>query len=230
MKTKKSKISELWIDPKLTTIRHINLPIVSEYRKKYRNGVKFPLLIVQELPDNVNRIVSGNHRLTAMRKEYPDNHLIEVEVREYKNEAEVLRDFAVENASHGMRLDAYTKKKLNNAMSNEGITNEEIAKIFGISVRNVIKLGEGIVQVELKDGTIEERPAKRGLETEKPITEEQYKEEDSKSRGFPVVVQAEQLTRWLRNGFVLRTESNMKVLKELKKELDAFLKEKSKAA
>lgn len=227
MKTKKIKIEDLKIDPTLTNIRHVNPVFVSRYRQAYRNGAIMPLIIVQEIKKKLEiiyRVISGNHRTTAVQEEYEPEHEIEVEVRQYKNEREVLEDFARENSRHGNPIDEFTKKKLTNALLTEGATPESIAVLFNVSVRRIEKLGDDIVQVEIGKGKTEDRPSKKGYEPEKPITEVQYEEHCQKDRGLTVVQQANQLSRWLSQGIIPYSESNVNALKLLKKEIDLFFK------
>jgi len=222
MKTKKVKIGDLKIDPKLTKIRHINKFFVSRYRQNYRAGAIFPMLIIQE---GSNRVISGNTRLTAMLAEYPKDHIIEVEIRNYTNELEVLKDFTRENSTHGNPIDGITKKRLTIAMLEEGAELEDISRLFNVSVLRIEKLGNDIVIVEVGDGTVEERPKKKGFEPEHPITEAQY-EEHSVDRGLTVVQQASQLIRWLSQDLVFHDKVNIQILKRLGDEIKCFLSNK----
>jgi len=220
MKTK-ALLKELKIDEKLTTIRHINPVFVSRYRQAYRNGCNLPPLIVEK---DTYRIISGNHRYSALIQEYSENTEISVEPREYKSEGEVLEDFAHENATHGNPLDHYTKRKLIREMLNTGISLEEISKILGVSQYKIEKMGEGVVRVKIGNRT-EERPMKTGFEPAKePLTEKQWKEHDKKDRGLTVVQQVSQLNRWLKEGHVSHSEANLRALSNLKAEIDKYLK------
>ena len=225
MKTVKVKIGSLVIDPILTAIRHINTVYVSRYRQAYREGANMPYLVVQ---DGTSRVISGNHRLTALLQEFNDDYEITVEVRKYSSEAEVLKDFAKENATHGNPLDDFTRRKLTSAMISEGVTAIEIASIFNVSVRRVDAYGEGIVQVELKTGEVQNRVAKCGFEPEKVITEEQYIAHEKKDRGFPLGSQVSQLLRWLHNGHITYSQNNKDLLIQLRDAIDEYLKSEKK--
>jgi len=222
MKTKTVKIKDLHIDLKLTNLRHVNPVFVSRYRQAYRNEANMPLIIVQII-DDLYRVVSGNHRATALREEYGEDHEVKVEVKEYASEREVLEDFAKQNASHGNPIDDFTKKKLTKALLDEGCTPESIASLFNVSVKRIEMLGDDIIQVTLGNGTIEDRPAKNGFKPEAPISEKQYDEHSQKDRGLTVVQQAGQLTRWLSQDIIQKTESNIVALKLLKVAIDKFL-------
>jgi hypothetical protein len=208
MTTKKVKISELYIDPKLTNLRHVNEAFVSRYRQAYRSGAIMPLIIVQLVKGKI-RVVSGNHRTCALLKEYPPEHKIDVEVRTYKNEKEVLEDFTKENSKHGNPIDDFTKKKITKALLDEGSTPEEIAMLFGVSVKRIEHLGDGMIAVTI--GNTEETkamPVKHGFTPKEPITEVQYAEHIQKDRGFNVTQQTSQLLRWMKEDLVASTETN----------------------
>jgi hypothetical protein len=228
MKTKTVKIKDLYIDPKLTNLRHVNPVFVSRYRQAYRNEANMPLIIVQII-DAMVRVISGNHRATALREEYGEDHEVKVEVKEYASEREVLEDFAKQNATHGNPIDDFTKKKLTKALLDEGCTPENIAVLFNVSVKRIEMLGDDIVQVTLGNGEIEDRPAKKGFEPEAPISEVQYSEHANKDRGLTVSQQAGQLVRWLQQDLILKSDTNILALKLLKTAIDKYLSDVKKS-
>jgi len=228
--TKKVSVSDLKIDEKFTQIRHINPVFVNRYRQDYRNGDIFPLIIVQQRSDDTFRVVSGNTRTTALKEEYGDDHIVEVEIREYQSEAEVLVDFLKENRTHGNPLDNFTKRKLTRAMIDEGMTVEEIAKAFNYPVRKIEKLGEGVIAVRIGH-SVQDLPIKKGFEppSQKPISRKQYDDHAKMDRGFTVCQQTSQLVRWLKNGFIDYSDKNVEALSQLRDALNKYF-EKQKVA
>jgi len=220
MKTKSVKIGDLQIDPKLTRIRHINPVFVSRYRQEYRNGTVMPMIIVEQ---DTLRIVSGNHRLTAMLAEYGEERKIDVEIRKYESEAQMLVDFTKENLSHGMPLDDFTKRKLVRSMLDADLSEEEISQVFNLPIKRIERLGGSVIQVKIGKG-IEYLPKKKGFEPsgDKPLTEKQYREHEYKDRGLTLVQQASQIIRWLKNGFVMHTDVNDNALRELQKAIEGY--------
>lgn len=104
MNTKKVKAIELIFDWNLwprseaedldsTNLRRIKSAIVA--------GIKLPAIIVDR---KSNRIVDGFHRSRAMIALYGDEVEIEVEFRDYKNDAEMFIDSAKLNNQHGLPL------------------------------------------------------------------------------------------------------------------------------
>ncbi len=224
METKIVKIGDLIIDPKLIAIRHVNPVFVSRYSQVYRNDPKaMPLLLIDSA---TNRVVSGNHRLTAMKKEFPDDYEIKVYWKHYSSEKEVLKDFASENANHGNAMDNFTRKKLISALCDAGATAEEISRIFNIPVKGVEKLGEGQTKVDIGGGVMESKPVKRGFEppANRPPTKKEYEEHVKKDRGLPLHYMTGQLNRWLIGDHIAITESNINTLTELKKNINEFFK------
>lgn len=221
MKTKKVKIGDLVIDPELIRIRKINDSIVSRYRQHYREGVIMPALLVEE---STLRVVSGNHRLTAMLKEFKPDKKIEVNVKSYPSQKELLEDFARENANHGMPLSGFTKRSLSIALIKHGSTAEEVSRIFGVSVRKIEELCDGVVRVDIGKGKEEDLPAKPNFEgIGKVLTKQQYEEHFEKDRGIPFVSQVNQIIRWLKNDYVIPNDKNIKALEELRECIDNYL-------
>jgi len=229
--TMKMKVSEIRLDPDLLAMRPINAIFVSRYRQAYRQGADFPPPFV----DQKDNCVSGAHRVTAMLQEFGEDHEIDVVKKRFKTNKERLEFFAKENTKHGNPLDGFSKKKISLALIKEGATEEDVARIFDVSVKRVIHWGDNNVMVEIGNGKTEARPAKRGLDVKKPITEKQYQEHIVKDRGVPksapITSLTGQLIRWIKNGFVPKSEVNIDLLAELRDEIDAWLgREEAKAA
>jgi len=227
MKTKKVKTGELRIDPKLVGLRSINMVFVSRYRQAYRNEAPMPLIIVQQ---GTNRVVSGNHRLTALRQEYGNDHEIKVIEKHYNTELEFLEDFTQENVTHGNAVDSFTRKKLMVALLEEGATPEKVSSLFNISVQRLTSFVEGMIGVVIKNGKgnkkVVNKPGKHGFKPTHSITEAQYSEHARKDRGLNIVQQAVQLIRWMEGDLIDCTENNLGMLKELSLALNKFLNKK----
>lgn len=223
----KMKLNEINQDPTLLSMRPVNTVFVSRYRQAYRQGADFPPIII----DQKNRIISGNHRFTALVQEFGDEHGVDVIKKKFKSDKDRLEFFAQENTKHGNALDGISKKRISLALIKEGATQEDVARIFDVSVKRVIHWGDNNVMVEIGKGKTDVRPAKRGLDVKKPITEKQYKEHIAADRGVPISSLTGQLTRWIRNGFVSKSEVNIDLLAELRDEIDVWLgREEAKAA
>jgi hypothetical protein len=229
MAKRKVKVGELIVDPKLTELRPINLVFVSRYRQAYRTGAVLPPLIVEE---GTNRVVSGNHRLHALLAEYGPDHETTVVSKRFSGELEVLKEFAKENATHGNPMDGITRKRIVAALLDMGAPVEEVSGLFNVPVRSLKKWGEHFVGVVGENGTQRLVPVKRGLNPAPgtTLTEKLYEEHKQKDRGVTAVELADQLLRWLRNGWVEPTGDIVASLGELRREIDKFLKKAKNAA
>lgn len=213
----KRKISTLKQSDLILEIRHVNPVFVSRYRQAMRKGNQFPPLIVDQ--DNV--IISGNHRYEAYRDEYGEDHTIEVERKTFENDAERIKTAVRENAKHGNPLDGISRKRAIQALLERDEKEEEIAELLGCSTKRIVSMAGQYVVVQGK-----RKPTKRGMNEAigKEVSEKQYNEHETKDRAMSVHAQAEQLTRWLENGWVdLDNEKNVEALTRLAETLDKKL-------
>lgn len=214
----KKKISELEQSKHILEIRKVNPVFVSRYRQAMRKGDQFPPLIISE--DNV--IVSGNHRYEAYSAEYPEDHKIECEVREFENEAEMIATAIKENAKHGNPLDGISRKRAVLKLIELGKSEEDVANLLGCSVKRVMTMAGQHVIVRGNG----KKPVKKGLEhlSGKTVSKKQYEEHNSRDRAMNVSSQCEQLIRWLDNGWVDMDEpENIEALKNLGESIDKNL-------
>jgi len=216
---KKIKISELKFDERLAKLRSVNLFTVSQYQQNIRAGAQFPPIVV----DVDNMVVSGNHRARAYLNEYGADHEIDVEVRDYTNWLSVLKDFTIENITHGAQLSAFNKRQISLAMVAEGATNEEIAEVLNLPVGKIVKDGARVVSVIGTDGGVTVEPVKRGPAIVGPISIAQYTEHKSSDRGITFSQNAREMTRWLTNGWVEATDENIALANELAASLRLFV-------
>lgn len=217
------KLNELFIDKNLTELRPINAIFVSRYRQAYRSGAEMPLIVIDK---KTNKVISGNHRYTALMQEYGPDHKVKVKSLDFKNEKERLEFFVRENATHGNPLDGITKKRLAIALTDAGATPEEIAGLFNVSVRKVEHWGDHGAIVTIGRGkTTKMVPLKRGVEIppDETITEKQYKEHITSDRGVKPSTMAAQLTRWLNNGWVAASDQNTLAMDLLREAIDRWM-------
>ena len=223
---KKCKIKNLVMDEKLLELRPVNSYFVSRYRQAMRSGAQFPAPIVEK---GTNRIVSGNHRVSAYKEEYGDDHVIEVVAEVFPDEASIIRKFAEENNSHGNPLSGISQKSIIQSLLKHGDTPETVAQVLNIPVKKVKSLGSLSVLVIGKGKKSECRPIKHGLEhmTGRKVQEKQYNEHRQADRGVHASYLARQLNRWLVNEWIDTTdEHTMQALEELQASLNIFMEQK----
>jgi len=243
MRTSKIKLEDLVFDENLISLRKINDQIVGQYRQAYRAGAKMPPIIIER---KTNRIVSGNHRVKAMLKEYESDHEIGVIVKEYASEKALLLDAVKENSEHGYPLDGISRKGLACALRNHGASPDEMSAAFSVSytkietwfegtadVMNVVTIGKDVHRVTLVEratahvsppGTVA-MPVKRHFPLGRTVTAPQYDEHMKKDLGLPLGQLAYQIVRWVKNGWIERTSQNLAALVDLKQALDGFFAE-----
>lgn len=221
MKKINVKIKDIRTDHKLITLRPVNIVFVSRYRQAYRSGVDFPLIVV----DNNNLVVSGNHRYQAMLEEFGQDHEITVYQRTFNTEKDRLEFFASENASHGNPLDGISKKRIAVSMIDAGATQEDVARVFNVPVQKVIKWGDNCAMMVLGNGKTTPVPLKKGPDVEpgQEITQKEYAEHVQCDIGKSPFSIACQLSRWLRNGWVKKTDTNIECMRELSVNIDTWL-------
>ena len=199
MKAVKVRLSKLVVNKELTKLRKVNDFFVSRYRQAYRSGSIFPPLLVNS---KTMDIVSGNHRYKAMTLEFDENHEVDVFLKSYSNEREMLEDFIKENLTHGNAMDTFTQKKMASELINKyEATIEEVADLFLTSLKKVTKWGEEFVSVGRKG---ESKVVKKGPHIKSgKMTKKQHKEHIEKDRGFisPIAITT-QLTRWIKNDWI----------------------------
>ena len=213
--------SELFVDQKLVRLRPINIMFVSRYRQAYRAGAKMPPLVIER---GTNRIVSGNHRIQAILEEFGAGKKVECIVKQFRNEKAVLKFFAEENAHHGNALDSISKKRLTMALMDQGASEKEIARIFDVSVKRVIKwMGKNIIVIG-KEGKKYTAPWKRGPEIQDmEVKEEVYREHETHDRGVSIRTLVNQLIRWFDNDWIGRNEKNIELLEMLQERISIFI-------
>lgn len=221
------KIGDLKFNPELIEARPINAFFVSRYRQAYRSGKNMGDIIINK---KTMEIVSGNHRVTALLEEYNEDYEIQVVARNFKTKLDELKCFAEENAAHGNALDGKSRKAVTKLMMDAGATQELVANIFGVSTHRIEKWGEQTVFV-IQGKRQEPRISKAGVTPGTVMNQEQYKTHWRADRGISVATQAEQLIRWIENGWVKVDDvRSMKALEDLQSVLNAFLGEKRAAA
>jgi hypothetical protein len=126
-------------------LRSLDMFMVSRYRIAMRAGAVFPALIVDR---QTREIISGYHRYHAALAEYGEDHLIDVEMRSFKDRAAQLVCMADENAKHGMPMDGITRRRMAIAMVEAGLATGEVARIMNVPEGHLAKWGEMTVVVK----------------------------------------------------------------------------------
>lgn len=225
----KAKIRDLIMDEKLLELRPINLFVVSRYRQSMRTGAIFPPLIIEK---GTMRVISGNHRLEAYRGEYSGEREIEVVEETYKNEAEAIRRFAEENSRHGNPLSGIEKKNIIQKLLEHGDSLETVSQVLNMPVKRVEQYAGFNVVVIGKGNKRELKPVKHGLQHIAGMTmkAKEYTTHIQHDRGVPAKSLAQQLTRWIKNGWIDREDvETMDALNDLSQAISTLFGEQDAA-
>lgn len=227
------KLMDIVIDPSIQ-VREVEPYTVSKYAQAMREGVRFPPLILE---DTSNRIVCGNHRYTAYKKVFNPETAVEVELMNFKGEAEIIRMAARDNSNHGRPLDTWDMKRIAIRLKELGDTPEEIAGLLSVPVKKINEWADMTVWVVGKKKKSKYlAPVKHGLEhlAGKKVNSEDYETHKKHDPGSPVKNMATVITRHIQSGWIdTGDEKTMGNLWELYINLKKFIEtkmEKDKAA
>jgi len=193
----KIKLKNLVFNKTLLAARKIDWFTITKYRQAYRNGKDLGTIIINRV---TKEIISGNHRVTAMLKEYGPKHVITVSARKFNSQTEILELFIRENVSHGLPLKYYSRNILTRMLFEEGVSQKKTAQIFGASISNVVEwAGETVI---VRDGTKTRIEIKKsGLKNVTDMTVQQHKVHMNQDMAGPIIHNINQLIRWCKNNW-----------------------------
>ncbi len=195
-----------------------------------RAGVVLPPIVAEA---RSTRIVDGWHRVRAYRKVLGPQASVDVDLRTYKSDGDLLSDAVALNASHGRRLDRVDQVRAIHLLEVAGVQQERIAIVLHIPETRVEQLRVRIAIAEPLGGGVPEtialkRPALHLAGTE--LSQEQRAVHDSMA-GTSFLLQAHQLRDALRLEFVNRADARLiEALRELQQALEVFLVTEDQAA
>lgn len=208
------KLSDLIEDFDIYPRHSVDSSYVSELTRAIQAGVSLPLVRVDK---KTKRIVDGFHRARAWRKVLGRGGEIEVDLRTYASEQELLKDAIELNAAHGRKLDQQDRSRSALLLERHGVAVKEIAVVLRTTEQRVQELIN--VRVVLikpppppgdepagKSAPPEKRPAKpvaypQPGESPRELSPEQYRVMESSS-GHRTAQTVTQLTRELESGLV----------------------------
>lgn len=194
-------------DPKYQAMRILDEHIVNQYRQAMRQGNQFPVMILEH---GTYRLCSGYHTLEAYLQEYGPDYKTRAEVRKFKNEEEFVSTFVDQNARHGHRFSGKEIHLLSKYMSDLGMNDNIIAKLFCRNESYVFNWRDLGVTVypsgrENMQGIVyKDMPVKSGVHIPKGavMAEDEYDAHMNADLGIPVAKLANQISRNLEAGIV----------------------------
>jgi hypothetical protein len=152
------------------------------------------------------RIVDGFHRTRAQRRCLGDDGQIDVVLRSYASEADLLEDAVRLNSQHGRRLDRQDQARSALMLRDAGVAGEKIALVLHTTPGRVQQLIARVVIVNHPGAPPETQPSKpvvlrRDDEEHRELTPEQYQVMRSSS-GWRTSQTIAQLVRELESGLI----------------------------
>ena len=146
------------------------------------------------------RVIDGFHRIRAALRVHGPEGRLEVDARRYKDEASMVKDAVLLNATHGRKLDKQDLTRSALLLQKHGTENKDIAIILHTTEPNVEQI---LVKVVLVEGAVE--PAKPNVwptgGAPRELSQEQQEVAQSSS-GWKSSQTVRQLTRELEVGLL----------------------------
>lgn len=144
MKLVKMKLSEIVLDFELYPRTQVDSTQVRHLKDAIEAGENLPPMIID---GKSKRGVDGFHRHKAYMSVLGPDAEIEVELRSYKNDAELFSDAMQLNARHGNTLSPYDRVRCINRAEALGLTIDQVSGVLGLTVTRVeeIRLGRSAI-------------------------------------------------------------------------------------
>lgn len=220
--SKKVRLMDLIQAPELQ-VREVNPVVVGNYSESIKAGAVFPPIII----DEKNRIICGNHRYSAYKKNYEPDALIECEVVKGKTDVDLIMIAAGDNSKNGWPLTTFEKKSISlRLIKDHKIDPEKVSSILGVRVDRVEEWAGMTVVVVGGDGKRKEEPIKRGFENMvgSEVSEQDYKNHKNHDYGVSLRNICSQIISIIKRDSVWVTDEP--ALRELYSELKTYFNKK----
>ncbi len=132
---------------------------VSDLVRVLASGGVLPPIIADRLS---LRVVDGFHRHGAHLKHFGDGAILDVILRDYKDEAEFFRAATEANVSHGRKLDKHDRTRIVLRLRELGVDDRTIAQTLHVPEDHVTTLALNVVLTPVVPAQLV--PSKRGFE------------------------------------------------------------------
>ena len=204
------------------TIQSFVYSNVNKLEKALKSGVELPPIIINE---NDNRIVDGFHRAKAIINLYGIDHIIKIEVRNYKNDKEMFLEAAELNNNHGLVLTSRDRAYVIMRARELNCSYVAIAKALGMKVETMREFYQGRIAKTKEGKPIVLSNGSKNLslyKLKRPLTKLEEKHARS-ANGCKTSVNIALLLNALKVDDVVLTEKTIENLKELKSEIERIL-------
>lgn len=217
----KIAISQIKLDDRIM-VRKPHEYTISNYSEAMRVGDKFPPLVI----DQKDRLVCGFNRYWAYMRVYGRKFEINVNQKQFANDAEAIMYAASDNARHGRPLDVADKTAVTQKLIDMKVSPEDVAHIFGVRPDKIKRWAGMYVEVVGESGKKTHEPLKPNANymIGKTVTKEAHREHAEHDSGNSVLFHVNQVIMRINRGWVDReNERLIERLEELRTVLDKFL-------
>lgn len=130
-------LSELVEDMDLYPRHAVDTSHVSQLVQALHSGAQLPPIIADA---DSKRIIDGFHRSRAYRRVLGAAGVVDVVLRKYESQAEMVYDAAALNATHGRRLDAIDRTRCVIMLRAAGFNDEQVGTCLRVPAEKVEKL------------------------------------------------------------------------------------------
>lgn len=200
MATKKSiavVVGSIIVDPDVMECRGMDTSAIAGVKMAMESGDKFAPVVLDE---STGLLVDGITRLEAFKRLYGVEAKIPVVYVDLPTSTDRLMYSADKNAVNGRRIGDWSLRKYACKLIALGVSHSAIELV--LHVPHLTEDMIGGVQVIMQDGTCELRPVKNGPSMPSHVTEAEYRMHALHDRAGQAVVFANQLTRWLVQGWI----------------------------
>lgn len=157
-------IAELVEDESIYPRHAVDREHVTALTMALQSGAVLPPLIVDKAS---KRIVDGWHRVRCYRRVIGETAVVDVELRAYANDGEILLDAIALNATHGRRLDRQDQVRSVLLGERAGVTEVQLATVLHMPVERIPTLRIRFAGVP--EGTPDAVPGTNTIALKRPV-------------------------------------------------------------
>lgn len=131
------KVSELLLDYELYPRDRIEPYNVSQMVEALRAGRELPPVVIDQ---KSRRVIDGFHRVRAYQKLYGLDAEIPVELKDYKDDAQMFADAVRLNANHGRQLSTYDRARCIARAESLKLEPEVISSILNMTLERITEM------------------------------------------------------------------------------------------
>lgn len=193
-------VGELVIDYGILPRVAVNFTHVDNLKNAVLAGEGLPPIIAER---STKRVVDGLHRYTMYVQVYGEEHVVEVEFRDFADENELFLAAVAANSAHGLAYSTYDRRRILVEAVRRGINREVISNAIKMPVEKADKkLAEGSAFVKTPVGDRQRVPLRTGLKRLAGCVLNKKQVEANRKAGMKAEYHCEALVALLRAGLL----------------------------